>query len=56
LWAVLFVIPSLLTGPALSQETSQSKDTPYSMALVAGVAQMQSSGPQSMMVIAAAEC
>jgi hypothetical protein len=31
----------LRSGTALSQETAQSKDTLYSMALVAGVAEMQ---------------
>jgi hypothetical protein len=41
LWTVLFFISVLRVGPALSQETSQSKDTLYSMALVAGVAEMQ---------------
>ena len=41
LWTVLFFIPMLWVGPTLSQETSQSKDTLYSMALVAGVAEMQ---------------
>lgn len=41
LWTVLFFIAMLRVGPALSRETSPSKDTLYSMALVAGVAEMQ---------------
>jgi len=40
LWAVICII-ILRSGAALSQEAAQSKDTLYSMALVAGVAEMQ---------------
>ena len=40
-WAVLFLIPMLWVVPTFSQETSGSKDSLYSMALVAGVEQMQ---------------
>ena len=40
LWAVIFVL-ILRSGPALSQETAPSRDTLYSMALVAAVAEMQ---------------
>jgi hypothetical protein len=40
-WTVLFFLLLLWIGPALSQEPLQSKDTLYSGALVAGVAEMQ---------------
>ncbi len=40
-WAVLFVIPMLWVVPTFSQEASESKDSLYSMALVAGVEEMQ---------------
>jgi hypothetical protein len=40
-WRTLFLVPMLLVVPALSQDTSASKDTLYATALAAGVAQMQ---------------
>lgn len=38
---MLFLIPVRWVGPVLSQETSQPSQTLYSMALTAGVAEMQ---------------
>lgn len=40
-WTVLFLIPMLWVVPTPSQEISESRDSLYSMALVAGAAQMQ---------------
>ena len=40
-WTIIFLIPMLWVAPTSSQDTSESKDRLYSMALVAGVDQMQ---------------